>query len=140
MIMSDVMTRLEAVTVPDPLRGVFGSLDFAALEGAPNAPCAFVIPIAEDARANTNATMALDQEVTDRFGVVLALRNRNDKTGASAESQLTDLRNAVRDALLNWKPSVDYDPVEYRRGRLIDMRRGIVWWQDEFVTRTHLRV
>ncbi len=137
MIMAEAIARLESEAKP-PLRKVEGALELAGLTGAPQAPSAFVVPIAEDAGSN-HLVGAVSQENTERFGIVLALKAVNDRSGVKAAAELASMRAAVIDAILGWEPSADHTPCEFARGRLLNLTGGLVWWQDEFTTKTLLR-
>ena len=138
MIIADAIARLEAET-GTTFRKIEGALALAGLTGAPKqTPCAFVVPIAEDAGSN-HLVGAVSQENVERFGIVVALKSVNDPTGEKATTDLETVRDAARDAILGWTPDEAYTPCEFSRGRLLSLRDSTVWWQDEFTTKTHLR-
>lgn len=133
----DIVTRLKQEVGRDVLRAVEGALDLAALDGAPQAPCAWAIPVGDSAKPSGMATI-VSQMVTEQFAIVIAVKAPNDKTGAKGVDALGAIRDAVRAALLGWAPP-GREPIEYRGGRLIDLKAGTVWWLDQYVTETLIR-
>lgn len=102
------------------------------------APAAYVLPLQDPAGPNALAN-AVSQQVTARFGVLLAVRNFRDPRGEAARSELTPLRSSVADALLNWQPGADYTPCEYGGGRLLQLTDQVLWWIDEYRTSFEVR-
>jgi len=141
MIIQDVIARLSAEAMP-PLRLVEGLAEFDALIAPPpdaRLPAAYVLPGVTQAGANSLATGFL-QRLEEPFSVIILHRNRRDARGAAASADLTrDLIPAVRRALIAWRPSADWDPVEIRLGRLIDSEDGVLAWRDDYTTTTHYR-
>jgi len=131
--------RLAAALSPVP---VAGAADLAALLGGAirATPAAWVVPLAESGGAN-ELIGALHQQLTVTVGVVVACRNVADATGDAAIAELTDLRRAVREALLNWTPAdlPGGEPFRFLRGGLLSFANAIVWWQDQFQVRYTLR-
>jgi len=67
-------------------------------------PAAYLVPEDEDAEPDTAQSGGLEQEVTIRFGVVVALDNTADRRGQTASAQYHAVRMALFRALLNWMP------------------------------------
>jgi hypothetical protein len=139
MIMSEVITRLKSQTDRTVLRTLGGALDYAKLKSAPQAPCAFVVPVRESAKDNNVAVGAVRQAVHEQFGVILGLTSRNDRHGDKAEAEIRAVRDAIKAALHGWQPTPDYDPITFVQGDLLDFTNGIVWWQDVYATATQWR-
>lgn len=138
---------LELVTAR--LAGTAGLLDvggaveyFAARESLKRSPAAFVLPAKDTAAANAFATEEIDQRVTARFGVIIAVKNVRDARGEAAMADLTPLRQAVWERLLGWIAAEGFSPCTYGGGRLLDLDEGaqVLWWVDEFDTDYHVRV
>jgi hypothetical protein len=100
-------------------------------------PAAYVLPLDEEAGEN-DSNDGLYQIVAERVGVVLALDNSADRRGQSTATQLGGLRAAVFAALLNWRPDPNSQVrgYAYGGGRLLDMDRGRLFYQWEFVIAT----
>jgi len=94
---------------------------------------AFVIPLADNADENTEGN-SVNQNITERFGVVVAVKNdttEDDLTGIISYDKLHDIRAELFSALVGWDPGYN-GPVIYRGGRLLDIDRGWLWFQYEF--------
>ena len=118
----------------DDLHGrVSGAAELAAVrESAQTTPAAWVIPVADDAGGNVLLN-AVSQRVTERIGIVFAVRNVRDKRGATAHNALRAIRRAVKNTLIGWLPDPDEAAVVFSRGRLIDFSDRVIWWQDEYL-------
>jgi hypothetical protein len=95
---------------------------------------AFVVPLLDDAGKN-NLDSSISQIVTERFGIIIALRNdmsQADKLGFGAYDKLHDIRSEFIGALVGWIPIDAETQVCYRGGKLIDMNNGYLWYQFEF--------
>lgn len=115
------------------LKSVAGAAQFAAAAiEARILPAAWVIEIANAGARNTLATVAVSQETTVRFGVVLAVQNLRDPRGEKAHADLRAIRESVMTALLGWQPAQDYDGVEYVSGQLLQLDDLVLWWQDVY--------
>lgn len=114
---------------------VGGAADLAAAEqDLKLAPAAYIYPIAERA-ARSGGIGYVAQQVTARFGVVIAARNLRDARGEAAAADLEPLRTSVRTALVGWSPAAGYDRCEYVGGRLLQLAQAVLWWQDDYETR-----
>jgi hypothetical protein len=136
-----LLARLEANARP-PLRQVEGAGEYAALTAPPplaRQPAAFVIPLTETGGPNNLAAGPVRQRIAQTFGVVLLLGNLRDARGQSAAAALVGVQQAVRAALIGFQPTADHDPIEFRRGQLIDIAEGALAWQDEFETAITMR-
>lgn len=116
-------------------RKVLGAADFAAArDDLKVPPVAYVIPLNDTAGPNMLVRPGIHQQVTERFGVVLAVENLRDVRGAAVNAALETLRRATIDGLLGFQPAADYDPVKYGGGRLLMLDVSVLWWQLEFIT------
>lgn len=102
-------------------------------------PAAYVLPMQDTASPNALAN-AVSQDVTHTFGVLVAVMNLGDTTGAKARSELSPIRSSIGDALLNWQPGNDYTPCEYSGGRLLGLTDRVMWWMDQYRTRFEVRM
>lgn len=94
---------------------------------------AFVIPLADDAEANT-VDNSVNQNVTERFGVVVAISNdttEDDLAGVISYDKLHDIRAELFKALVGWDPGYN-GPIYYRGGHLLAIDRAWLWFQYEF--------
>jgi len=131
-----IIARLQA-QVP-ALKIVSGAADLAKSEAdLKQTPSAYVFEISDSASENTTGTMVVSQNNVAKFAVVVAAQNLRDFRGQHARSDLRTIRASIVEALHGWQPDAEFDPIEKRTGRLMSMRKTVLWWQDEFVT-SHL--
>lgn len=124
------------------LRQVEGAGEYALLTAPPplaRQPAAYVIPLADVGGPNSLAAGPVRQRLAQSFGVVVLLGNLRDARGASAATALAQVQAVVRAALIGFQPTPDHDPIEFRRGQLIDVSEGTLAWQDEFETAITVR-
>lgn len=136
-----IITRLK-VEAAVALRQVEGAGEYALLAAPPplaRQPAAYVIPLADVGGANSLAAGPVRQRLVRGFGVIVLLGNLRDARGASAAAALANVQAAVRAALVGFQPTPDHDPIEFRRGQLIDVSEGALAWQDEFETAITVR-
>ena len=114
---------------------VLGSADLArAIEATLMKEMAFVIPLTEKAE-KSKLENAIDQNMIERFGVVVALQNdtsQADKTGLTAYDSLHDARSEIFEALLNVRMSNTESSIYYVGGSLLEMTPNYLWYQFEF--------
>ncbi len=102
-------------------------------------PCAFVIPL-DDRPEPPKAQNAVGQDMTDSFGVIVALDNRSDEKGQQASASVHSLRAEIWKALLGWipgpvnavNPASFYNGIYYEGGSLLSLDRARLWYQFEF--------
>lgn len=120
---------------------VAGAAELAsAYKGTLLEEAAFVIQLADDARPN-DMDQGVNQRITERFGVVIALKNDGsdaDKLGLGAYDSIHNLRAQLFKALLGWQMEGMESLVSYRGGRLLSISRAWLWYQFEF--EAYLRV
>lgn len=132
MDLAPVIARIRSQVTA--LKFVGGAADLAAAaEDLKIAPAAYVYALAERA-ARSGGIGYVAQQVTARFGVVIAARNLRDARGEAAAADLEPLRTSVRAALVGWAPAAGYDRCEYVGGRLLQLAQAVLWWQDDFET------
>ncbi len=111
-----------------------------ALAGTLQQDMAFIIPLAEDAKENTNDPTVI-QTITERFGVVCAVANDTDPedlVGLTAYDRLHDIRSEIFKAFIGW--DMGYDGViTFRGGRLLGIDSSYLWYQYEFEYLSRLR-
>ncbi len=142
IVLLDAEAIIERLQAAAPgFRAFNGAAELAAaLENLKLSPAAFVIPLGDQVGANILATESVEQQVTTRFGVVIAVQNLKDTTGRQAAKDLRQLRLAVLGALLRWTPdAAQYSPFEWAAGRLILLRDRVLYWQDDYRTSSHVR-
>ena len=101
----------------------------------------FVIPLAENASSNEYDNM-INQIVTERFGVIVALKmdeDITDKTGIKAFDKLHDVRTEIFKALLGWQMPDAESICSYSGGQLLDFNRAWLWYQFEFTVGTRIQ-
>lgn len=117
---------------------IAGALDFDPVKVSVKlaVPCAFVIVTGDDAQPSAYQNMTV-QEVEDEFDVVVAL-STGDERGQAPADDLHDLRAELWRALLGWRPSESYEPIQYVRGELLMMNRNLLYYR--FIFRTEMTV
>lgn len=138
MKLTPVIAHLRA-NCPTFAGRVAGAAQYATSKSATalRAPCAFVIPL-DDAPESNGSKVGVRQQISESFGVVVAVSNEADEKGQAAVDQIHDLRSELWAALLNWPPADGYDGLDYQSGALIDLDRHRLWWQFEFGARTEI--
>lgn len=114
---------------------VAGAAEFKAIPetGKMRLPAAYVVPT-EDVTAEQKSLTDYWQNVTEGFAVVVVLDNTRDERGqASGFDAVHDVRQQIWKALLGWEPDEDAGPVAYSGGQLLDMDRGRLYYQFEFM-------
>lgn len=130
----DLLKSLDTLGVKD-FSKVAGASDFAsAKEDLKNPPAAYVVPLADVARPNDLLGDSVEQLVTEKFGVIIAVKNVRDVRGDAVNAALETLRKKTINALLGFVPATGYAPVQYGGGRLLALDVGITWWHLEFIT------
>lgn len=106
-------------------------------------PSAWVILLGEMAGEVRYAGPDLiDQVITARIGVIMAIRDIADRTGARAGGNLQSIREAVLLSLCRFVPETDGNAFRFVRGQLqsgVDAEGGL-FWQDEFTLRFDRRI
>ena len=114
---------------------VGGSAELAlALAGTLDDEMAFVIPISEACPENSWDS-GINQKVTERFAVVVAVYNDSDakdKLGIVSYDSLHEIRKEVWGAILGWQQDDSESLTYYRGGRLLQITRAFLWYQFEF--------
>jgi hypothetical protein len=71
------------------------------------------------------------------FGIILAVRNYGDTTGAKAKDDLRPIAGAIRTALVGWRPGnreAGYRACAWLQGNVLDYDKSTLLWADEFET------
>lgn len=111
-----------------------------ALEHTLRREMAFVIPLAESAELN-DYDSGINQIITERFGVIVALRNDTtdkDKQGITAYDRLFDIRSELFRAILGWYMNEAESLIYYRGGSLVGFDGAYLWYQFEFEYNTRV--
>ena len=105
------------------MRRVFEQTDFPV-------PHAFVVTLGEEPSGDVTLS-DLDQELTRRFSVTVAVDNTSDERGQAASEVLEDCRNQLLAALVGWSPDPErYGAVFYAGMPYdIDISRARAWAQ-----------
>lgn len=119
-----------------------GTADMAlALSNTLMKESAFVLPLGEAAGNNDLGTRAVNQLITERFGVVVALNNDNsdrDKTGIGAYDQLDETRTDLLKILVGLDLGRE-TVIVYKGAGLVDIRADYLWYQYEFEFQSRLQ-
>lgn len=133
MKLNPIVAHLRA-TCPSFAQRITGGIDWdAVVDSAQLAlPAAYVIASA-DAAASSKAQNAVIQDITEQFAVVIVL-DTSDERGQADNDLLHDLRAELWRALVGWRPTADYDPIEYDKGALLHISRKRVVYQFTFLS------
>ncbi|MFM2005878.1 MAG: hypothetical protein RLZZ09_1533 [Pseudomonadota bacterium] len=120
MNISGIVTQLETV------EGLNGKVvvglppETASLS---NGPAVWITDLAETAGANPRVNKPAIQRIEVRLGLVM---------GTATLDDLLPLRDAVRDAIIDYQPESNGDPITYRAGRMEFLDAGYTVWRDEY--------
>lgn len=145
------MLQLDVQPVADHLRNAvpaFVSVGLARDLGAVRSntirfPSAWVILLGETAGDNKyESDDAIEQAVTARIAVVMAVRDIADRTGAAASGDLKAIREAVLRTLCRHVPPGADQAFRFARGALQSgiAADGALFWQDDFTLRFDRRI
>ena len=118
---------------------VYGALDLAGAAERLQTPCLVSVALGEDHDDDlTPEGTETVLRVRTRIGVVIGAAARNDPGGikgaAEDDGPLGTLLRAARTRLVGWTPARRWEPLAVRRGRLLSLEGGRVFWQDEYTT------
>jgi hypothetical protein len=88
-----------------------------------NGPTVWITDLAETAGANQRINAPALQRIEVRLGLVM---------GTATLDDLLPLRDAVRDAIIDYLPESNGDPITYRAGRMEFLDAGYTVWRDEY--------
>lgn len=95
-------------------------------------PHAFVLPLGDNADGEVMLSN-LDQELSARFAVVVAVANTSDERGQAAAEVIFDIRRQLLQALVGWVPAAGYGAVLYQgMPDDPDVNRARAWAQFDF--------
>ena len=96
-------------------------------------PHAFVLPLGDSADGDVMVS-GLDQELTTRFSVNVAVANTSDERGQAAAELIYDARAELIAALVGWTPdAARFSPILYRgMPDDPDITRARAWAQFDF--------
>lgn len=120
-------------------RNIYGALDLAGAAERLQTPCLVSVALGEDVDDDlTPEGTETVLRVRTRIGVVIGAAARNDPGGikgaAEDDGPLGTLLRAARTRLVGWTPARRWEPLAVRRGRLLSLEGGRVFWQDEYTT------
>lgn len=106
-------------------------------------PSAWVVLLAEQAgEARYFGTDTIEQAITARVGIIMAIRDIADRTGAQASQSLKPMREAVLLSLGRFVPEAEGQAFRFANGNLqsgIDPKGGM-FWQDNYTLRFDRRI
>jgi hypothetical protein len=117
---------------------IHGAAEFEAIRDMEKTdlpvPALYVLPVGDAAEKTSQNTNSEYQDLIEQFAVVMALDNKQDRTGIMAADSVHTQRAEVWKAILSWTPDpAYYHPIRYVSGQLIGMNRGVLYWQLNFV-------
>lgn len=133
-----VLTHLKGALNSD-FKAFKGTLEFNAIKPTTiKSPALYVMPIADKAQSNKTISL-VNQQITRSFAVFIVQHAPNDRTGFKKFASIEALRKKVRDQLLGWSPSPEYDPIEFSGGAVLPIDGQFVFWRDLYSTTTQYR-
>ncbi len=131
--LANIVTRL-STEVP-ALSRVAGIAALESLQSALTAlPAAYLMPGAERPDGAEEPNVAR-QVIRERLTVVLAVRNVADARGEAAADDLRPLVNAVRQALVGWRPESGKTPLIFEGADPVGYDDQLLLWAEHFSTR-----
>ncbi|WP_313352643.1 hypothetical protein [Paracoccus sp. (in: a-proteobacteria)] len=106
-------------------------------------PSAWIVLLAETAGDNRYASDdMIEQPVTARIAVIMAVRDIADRAGRQASTDLQPLREAVMLSLGRFIPESADQSFRFSRGQRLSGvdAKGGMFWQDEFTLRFDRRI
>lgn len=101
---------------------------------------AFVCPLGFDDKGGESATGYHTQMLEDSIAVVLCVKARGDVKAKKALPTISELKDAVIDAVAGWGPNAAVGVFFVRRGRLVSAEGGLVIYQLDFTLQDQLRI
>jgi len=133
MLRDLIIARLQ--TQCPSLKRVSTAADLASAKtDAKQFPCAYVLTLAEQGGAARYMTGLVAQQRNVRIGVVLAVRNVRDATGAAASADMEVVRVETDAALFGYRADEAHEVLVFSQGKLLALIDGEIWWQDEYTT------
>lgn len=105
----------------------------SVLEGRVSTPACYVFRLRNSAGRN-ELDNAVNQRVVESYAVVIVTDNKRDTRGGDSSDENELLCQQVDQALLNWKPDPEAEPMEYGGGSLVAMKDGCFFWQEIYKT------
>lgn len=114
------------------LREVAGREGYAAITGLRDfpTPAAYVLMADED--FDNSPDRGQIQETTVTFGVAVAVRNYRPQCGSESRDELRHYLGAIRDCLKGWEPEGRADPIQIRKGSMVDYDASTALWVDVY--------
>ncbi len=134
-----IASRLKEM-VPELAR-VAGVSDLAAAKGhVTQLPAAYIMPEPERAKPNKMISGAHSQELTERFTILLLVKNVSDYGGMAAQEEIEALSARVRAAMLGWQPTPEHSPVDLVGAGPLDPTNNLLYWPEGFQASTTIRL
>jgi len=120
------------------LREVAGATDLKAiLSGRVSAAGCYLYRDKNQATKNTLINK-VSQNRFEYIAVVVVTANHAGLKGAENADDNEEFCDAIQAALLGYEP-LDYAPVQYASGELINMANGMLYWQEVYVSSRLIR-
>lgn len=138
ILLNDIIAALKSRAVFFGGR-IGGAAEVSAVEddNFSDMPACYVIPIADDTSPNDSGH-EIRQELTLTYTVVVVVSNQRHERGRQAYTEIEQARQSLWQALLNWQPRPNFEPLSYAGGQYVDMNRHRLIWQFHFETKTEL--
>lgn len=116
------------------LREVGGAANAAdAMEQARTLPAAYVLPVAQSAERAERIGGQLRQRVESTIAILCGI----DLRGADAHDDIERWRDAIKRALVGWRPDEACDLVQFTQYDLLSIEPQAAWMQVQFATAQH---
>ena len=135
MIVDEIITRLKASGTP------FTIVDGAAAlsevkDRPPQTPAAYVYISNEASKPTERATGRVLQRMETDVAVVIITDNVAGALHVSGD--IESLKGFVRGHLVGYAPTSALDPLEHVLGQVVQIKDGLVWFEDVYATATLL--
>lgn len=142
MTLGEIRDRLISELKPATLTTVGTAAEFAALQDnlpqPHELPAAYVVPTSDVGGKREDVT-TFTQLIDVTVGVILIVPAQGDRRGAAALEDIETVKNAVRDALVGWRPATAFTDVVFVRGALGGFPKRVIIWISEFRAQVHVR-
>lgn len=103
----------------------------SVVESGIKVDAAYIIPMRESATSDQRTTGTYSQEITAQFGIMVAVRSRNDRLGKDVNQRLAVIVNGLRNALTGFTMP-GKEPCVFIDGEIINISKQGAYWLDQY--------
>ncbi len=136
---STVIARLQDL-VPD-LQVVQGAAEYSRIKSFTEFRPSSAYVLLANERGDSEGARTGRQRAVATFGVVIAVQNYRDLTGAESMEEISPLIGQARAAIMGWTPPVNGGrPCWWLQGDVLDFNDSMLLWADVFQTQHFIGV